>query len=437
MGQGNYMFELAQRLFPITRSITGEGVRETLNILQNYLTCLKMYEISSGTKIFDWQVPDEWNIHDAFVMDNKGDKIIDFKKNNLHVVSYSPSVDRYVSKEELDEHLYSIPELPNAIPYVTAYYRPEWGFCLPHNLRITLEEGQYRVYVDSTLKPGSLTYGELIIPGQEKSQILLSTYLCHPSLANDNLSGIVVTTYLALWLLSLPRLRYTYRIIFIPETIGSLAYLRQHIDALKQTLIAGFVITCVGDNLSYSFLPSRSGSTYADRVASTILMQHAPNFKRYSFLDRGSDERQYCSPGVDLPVVSLMRTKYGEYPEYHTSLDNLSFISPDGLQGAYELYQKVIVALEKNAYYRSRVIGEPQLGKRGLYPLKHKPGSVETIRTLRNVLAYCDGKRDLVDIAATVNAPFEKCVEIVNQLVKHELIEMVDHNVAIQELKQC
>lgn len=359
----NQMFAFAVKIFPYSRSITGNGVRQTLHDIQQLLPGLTVHEVPTGTQAFDWQVPNEWNIHDAYVMDADGNRVIDWRRNNLHVVSYSVPVDTIMSLQELDEHLFSLPEEPDAIPYITSYYEPRWGFCIAHNERMKLKEGQYRVVIDSQLKSGSLTYGELIIPGEERLEILLSTYICHPSMANNECSGLVVTSFLAKWLTEQPRLRYTFRIVYVPETIGSIVYLSRNLEYLKNHVIAGFVVNCVGDDRAYSFMPSRLGNTIADKVALNVLRDHVSQFTQYSFLQRGSDERQYCAPGVDLPVVSIMRSMYGKYPEYHTSLDDLNLITPLGLGGGYEVIKKCLIAIEKNYKYKVTVLCEPQLGK--------------------------------------------------------------------------
>nr|WP_263326539.1 DUF4910 domain-containing protein [Neobacillus sp. Marseille-Q6967] len=420
---GKLMYNLTKDLFPICRSITGNGVRDTLKILQTIIP-LKIIEIPTGKKVFDWTIPKEWNIRDAYILDTEGNKIVDFKKNNLHVVGYSIPIDTVLSLDELQKHLFSIEEQPEAIPYVTSYYKENWGFCISHNQRQTLKKGFYKVYIDSELKQGHLTYGELILPGKTTKEIFLSTYICHPSLANNELSGPVLTAFLAKWIQSLPR-EFTYRIIFIPETIGSIAYLSENLYSMKQNIVAGFNITCVADNKDYSFLPSRYGNTLADKVAQHVLKWRQPNYKTYSFLERGSDERQYCSPGIDLPVVSIMRTKYTEYPEYHTSLDNLDFISSEGFEGAFNIYKECIKILEKNAFYKTTVLGEPQLGKRGLYPSTSIKRSSDSVRTILNFLTYADGTNDLIDIADFIRLPALELIPIVDKLIYHELISKI------------
>ncbi len=416
------MYQWAKDLYPICRSITGAGVRETLSYIGNILPGLKIHEVASGTQVFDWTVPNEWSIREAFVKDEFGNKVIDFKKHNLHVVGYSVPVDEIMNLDELQAHLHSIPSQPDAIPYVTSYYSPRWGFCLTHNERLKLKTGNYHVYIDSTIDAGSLTYGELVIPGDSNEEIFLSTYVCHPSMANNELSGPCVTTYLAKWLSELKSRRYTYRIIFIPETIGSITYLSKNLTHLKRHVIAGFNVTCIGDDRAYSYLPSRNGRTLSDQAALHVLKHLAPNFKKYSFLDRGSDERQYCAPGVDLPIASIMRSKYCDYPEYHTSLDDLTFISPSGLEGGYSAIQKTIAVIEGNLIPQLNVICEPQLGKRGLYPLLSSKDRDSNVKIMMNVLAYCDGTNTLLDIAEIIHENMEVVVKIYQSLKNHGLV---------------
>jgi len=421
---GEKIYELLQRLFPICRSITGDGVRKTLTIIQEHIPTMKVHEVPTGTKAFDWTVPKEWNIKDAYVMDAKWKKVIDFKENNLHVVGYSIPVNKKISLAELQKHLYSLENQPDAIPYVTSYYQERWGFCISGNERKKLKKGDYTVFIDSELKDGSLTYGEVVIPGKSKKEIFISTYVCHPSMANNELSGPTVTAFLTKWILSQPR-TFTYRIIFIPETIGSIVYLSKNIASLKKNVIAGFNISCVGDDRAYSYLPTRAGNTYADKVALNILSYKHPGFTAYSFLDRGSDERQYNAPGVDLPVCSIMRSKYCCYPEYHTSLDNLDLVSKEGLWGAYDVLKDCIELIEQNQKYKMTCLGEPQLGKRGLYPTIGIKSSGQQVKTMMDVIAYADGDHDLIDISDKIKVPVWEIYPIIEQLKKADLITAV------------
>ena len=420
---GQLIHELATELFLICRSLTGDGVRETLKIIQHELPELQIHEVESGTKAYDWVVPQEWNIRDAYILDPDGIKIVDFKCSNLHVVGYSIPIDELIPLEILQEHLHSLPDQPDAIPFVACYYARQWGFCVAHSLRTKLKPGLYRVKIESSLEDGFLTYGELILPGKTTDEVLLSTYICHPSMGNNELSGPTVTTYLAKWLKEFSDRSYTYRIIFIPETIGSIVYLSRHIEEMQKATLAGYVITCVGDNRAHSYLPSRTGNTLADRVAVHVLKHLAPDFVSYSFLDRGSDERQYCSPGVDLPVASVMRTKYHMYPEYHTSKDDLTLITPDGLLGGYEALRHCLLCIEKNEILKVSVLCEPHLSPRGLYPtIMNQTASVTAMMDL---IAYADGLCDLLEIAHKINQPMWKLFEIVDLLKANGLLVTV------------
>jgi aminopeptidase-like protein len=421
---GQSMYDLAVELFPLNRSLTGEGVRQTLARLQKRLPQLAIHEVPSGTPAFDWQVPREWVIQDAYLIGPDGDKIVDFKDNNLHVVGYSTPVDATLSLEELQDHLYSLPDQPEAIPYITSYYKERWGFCLSHEQRQSLKPGHYQAVIDSQLKDGSLTYGEWIYPGETQQEIFISTYVCHPSMANNELSGPVVATHLAQWIQSAPR-RLTYRVIFIPETIGSIVYLSRHLEAMQRNIIAGFNLTCIGDDRAYSYLASRQENTLADRAAQHVLGQMHPGYVRYDYLDRGSDERQYCSPGVDLPVVSVMRTKYGEFPEYHTSLDNLNLISPQGLEGGYEVMRTILECLEANRTLKVTVLGEPQLGKRGLYPTVSTKQSGAIVRDMMNLIAYSDGTRDLLTVAEKIRAPMWELIPLADRLEAEGVLQEI------------
>jgi len=422
MNLGVSMHDLCKELFPINRSLTGDGVRETLAILQREIPALNIFEVPSGTKCFDWTIPNEWNCKEAYIIDPDGNKICDFSKNNLHLLGYSTPINKTLTLEELSEFLYDLPDLPDAIPYMTSYYKERWGFCISHNERKKLKQGEYKVYINSSLKKGNLTYGELLIEGDTKEEIFFSTYVCHPSMGNNELSGPAVVTYLAKYINSLKNRKYSYRIIFIPETIGSIMYLSKNFTEMKKNIVAGFNVSCVGDNNMYSFLPSKEGNTLADRVATHVLNYKVIDYKRYTFLDRASDERQYCSPNINLPVCCIMRSKYGEYKEYHTSLDDLDYISPEGLNGTYEVYARVIDVLEKNNIYKLTTFGEPQLGKRGLYPTLSTTGTKEKVKDMMNFLAYCDGKTDLIDISNKINIPAWNLFDIIKKFLDNGLL---------------
>ena len=422
---GEAMHDFATQLMPICRSITGDGVRRTLAEIRTHLPNLALHEVASGTQVFDWVIPDEWNIRSAILTGPDGETVADFRDHNLHVVNYSEPVDVELSLEELQPHLHSLPELPDAIPYITSYFRRNWGFCLTHKARLALKHGKYRARIDSTLAPGSLTYGELIIPGSTDREILLSTYICHPQMANNELSGPCVTTWLAKWLQEKKR-RYTYRIIFVPETIGSITYLSRNLAIMKDKTDAGFVVTCVGDEGQYSYLPSRLGGTLSDRVATHVLGQLQPEYVTYPFRERGSDERQYCAPGVDLPVCSVMRTKYGAYLQYHTSLDDLTFVTPNGLGGAYDVLKRCLECLEVNATYRVTVLGEPQLGKRGLYP-DTRADTIYQIYNICDLVAYSDGNHDLIAIAERSRVPIWHLTELAEKMHAAGVLERLNH----------
>lgn len=420
------MYRWAEELFPICRSITGEGVRQTLRFLKKQMPRLKIYEVPSGTEAFDWVVPDEWNIHDAYIEDESGKRIVDFRENNLHVVNYSEPVNLMMELDELQDHLHSLPNQPTAIPYITSYYRRSWGFCLCHQQREALQPGRYKVVINSTLQSGSMTYGELLLPGETSEEILLSTYICHPSMANNELSGPVVTTALAQWIAGFPQRRFSYRILFLPETIGSIYYLGKNFEEMKQRTYAGFVITCVGDNKCYSFLPSRKGTTPADCMARHVLRHNVDEVIEYSFLDRGSDERQYCSPGIDLPVASVMRSKYHTYPEYHTSLDNLSFISPEGLEGSFDMLCKCIEGFEIDQYYQATVLCEPCFSKHKLFPKSRSGRDEYMYQVLKNVFAHSDGKTTLLEMAECFGVQIADCASAAQQLAARGLIRLVN-----------
>jgi aminopeptidase-like protein len=415
------------KLFPITRSLTGNGNRETLKILSEIVD-MKICEVSSGTQCYDWTVPPEWNAREAWVKNSKGEKIIDFTVNNLHLVGYSIPFSGKLCLAELREHLHSITELPNTIPYLASYYKKGWGFCLTHNQLQSLEDDMFEIFIDSDLNSnGNLTYGEALLKGKSDKEVLLSTYICHPSMANDNLSGVLVTAFLYDQLKNRD-LNYSYRFLFIPETIGSIYYLSMHGEYLKNNLIAGFVITTIGDNGAYTYKRSRQGDALCDRAAELILKQTEEKYTVEDFFpDNGSDERQYCSPGFNLPVGSLMRTRYGKYAEYHTSDDNKNFISFKAMEKSVEKYLEVIEVVENNCKYESQFpFCEPHLGKRNLYPtMTSQKSHSNTVSAMKWILNYADGQHDLIDISNKSNIDFKLLLEAINALIKKNLIKKV------------
>lgn len=421
----NDLYSLAKRLFPIYRSITGKGVRQTLYILKEICGELQIRSIESGSKVFDWIVPNEWNIEDAYIEDENGIHIIDFKENNLHVMGYSTPIDRWVNREDLLKYIYTQLDQPDAIPYVTSYYEARYGFCMTENMKKSLVKGKYHMVIKSELIDGCMNWGEIVLKGKTDDEICFSTNICHPSLGSNETSGPVVLIYLAKWLSALKDRRYTYRILFIPETIGSIAYISQNLEHMKQHIKAGFVVTCVGDDNTYSYVKSRQENTLADRSLTHILKWHFSEFKTYSFLKRGSDERQYCAPGVDLPFCVFCRSKFHEYKEYHTSKDNLNFISAEGLGNSLSVLQKTVQLLEKNQKYRVKILCEPQLGKRGLYPTISQKNTYADIKKIQDFVAYADGASDLIDVCERIEQSAIEMLPVIERLLKEKIIEAV------------
>jgi aminopeptidase-like protein len=417
------MMVLVEELFPICRSITGDGVRQTLEILRRYIP-LEVKEVRSGTAVLDWIVPQEWNIRNAYIASDDGTHIVDFAVNNLHIVQYSPPIDTMMSLAELRPHLHTLPDHPDWIPYRTSYYADDWGFCLTHRQLSSLTDGRYRAVIDSSLVSGSLSYGELFIPGEIGDTVLFSCHICHPSLANDNLSGIAVATMLARHLKTL-RLRYSYRFLFIPGTIGSLTWLAGNEDKVA-SIVHGLVLSCLGDAGGITYKQSRQGSAAIDRIVAHVLTHDEVPHRITPFVPYGYDERQYCSPGFNLPVGCLMRTPNGEYPEYHSSADNLSLLRPESLAHSLAVLQRIITVIEQDAVYRSRnPKGEPQLGRRGLFATMG--GQRETSydqMALLWVLNFADGHHSLLDIAERAGVPFAMMRAAADALVAAGLLEL-------------
>ena len=420
---GQEMYSWATDLFPMNRSLTGHGTDETLAYLKKLLPDLEIKSIASGVEAFDWVVPKVWNIEKAYIKNTLGETLIDFDKSNLHVMGYSTPINGVLTKEDLLKHVHMLPDQPTAIPYVTSYYKENWAFCMSMLQWESLGDGPFEILIDSNLKPGLLNYGEIYLSGETAQEILFSSYVCHPSMANNELSGPVVLTKLMQEIQKLPSRQYSYRAIFVPETIGSIVFLSRNLDQLKKNLIAGWVLTCVGDSGQFSYIPSRLGNTYADRVTLENLRDLGEPFKEYTWLDRGSDERQFCAPGIDLPVCSVTKTKYGEYPEYHTSLDDLNFISPEGLMETLELFLQIVQVLERNRTPKIKTLGEPQLGKRDLYPNTSTLKSNSSIREFMNVISFLDGRRNLSEIAEQLQISETEVLRIVEILQRHELID--------------
>ena len=420
---GDNMYRLAEELWPIGRSLSGPGVRETLMILKRELGNLELLHFRSGTKVFDWVVPNEWKVNSAKLIGPLGQTICDYAINNLCLVGQSIPVVGKFTLEALEPHLFSLPEQEDAVPYVTSYYEDNWGFCLRHVDRMNLASGTYNVEIDTEIGPGKLDYGELVIPGKSKREIFFSTYICHPSMANNELSGPVLAVQLAKHLQKMNNF-YTYRFIFIPETIGSIAYMAANLSHMKKNMLAGFVLTCVGDERAYSYIPSRKGGTIADLAALSTFQELGISPILYGWQDRGSDERQYCSPGADLPVCSVTRSKYGTYPEYHTSLDALGeVVTIDGLQGSFDFYLALISKLDTQRFPRMTVVGEPQLGKRGLYPNTSIKDAYADVRSVMDFISMLDGTIETEDAIKKSGVDKAHGHAFLNRLIEEELVE--------------
>ena len=404
---GAAMHALATNLYPICRSITGDGVRATLKALQTECPIM-IHEVRSGERVFDWTVPLEWNINDAYIKNLKGERIVDFKALNLHVMSYSTPVRARMTMDELRPHLFTLPDHPDWVPYRTSYYKENWGFCLSHRKLLDMQDSEYDVCIDSRLDRGSLAYGECYLAGESPEEVLVSCHVCHPSLANDNLSGLVVSAALARSMAA-RRTRYSYRFLFIPGTIGSITWLARnetHVENIKH----GLVLTGIGDRGGVTYKRSRRGQAEVDRAMVHVLAHSGQSHKVIDFFPYGYDERQFCSPGFDLPVGCFMRTPHAEYPEYHSSADNLAFITPESLERSYELCMAAFEVLEQNQMYvNQNPKCEPQLGRRGLYRAvagQQEKQCQELV--ILWVLNLSDGRHSLLDIAERAAVPFHE-----------------------------
>jgi aminopeptidase-like protein len=415
------MFSLVEELYPICRSITGNGLRETLRILSRHAP-LALTEVKTGTAVLDWTVPREWNIRDAWIKNAKGERLVDFRASNLHVVNYSVPVRARMSLGELRPHLHALPDRPDLIPYRTSYYDDAWGFCLTHKQLESLPEGDYEVCIDSTLEEGSLTYGELVIPGESEDEILISTHACHPSLCDDNLSGLAVSIFLARALSEAPRLRRTVRFLYAPGTIGAITWLSQNRERAHR-IKHGLTLTCLGDSHPFTYKRTVAGNHPIDRAASHVLSTSGLAHQTIDFFPYGYDERQYNSPGFRLAVGSLMRGRHGQFPEYHTSGDNLGFISPDRLLESYGVCRDIVDVLEGDGVYTNLAPhGEPQLGKRGLYRAMGGTNIANLQLAMLWVLNLSDGTASLLDIAIRAGMPFRAIRTAADLLLEHGLL---------------
>ncbi|OQW67538.1 MAG: peptidase M28 [Nitrospira sp. ST-bin5] len=421
MPVGSEMHRWASELFPICRSITGNGVRETLKQIAKRIS-LTVHEVPSGTQVFDWKVPLEWNIRDAYIKNVRGERVVDFQRSNLHVVSYSQPVKQRMALSDLKEHLHSLPDRPDWIPYRTSYYKESWGFCLSHNQLLSLTDPEYDVCIDASMTEGNLTYGECFLPGQSQDEVLISTHTCHPSLGNDNLSGIAVATFLAEWLQARPR-RYSYRVLFIPGTIGSITWLSQHQKDASR-IKHGLVLTGVGDAGPITYKKSRRGDAEIDRAMAHLLKQGGTPYSICDFIPYGYDERQYCSPGFNLAVGCFSRTPHSQYPEYHTSADNLDFMKPQALAESLSYCEAAIEVLEQNkTYLNQNPHCEPQLGKRGLYrAIGGQAGEKSMEMAMLWVLNLSDGHHTLLEIAERSHVSFDRISQAAKTLEDHRLL---------------
>ena len=415
------IYNSLRKLYPINRSLTGEGIKYTLEYIQKEIP-INIHSIKSGTEVFDWKVPKEWNIKDAYIKNSKGIKVVDIKNHYLHVLNYSHSINCKMTLEELKKNIYTLPEYPEWIPYKTSYYKENWGFCMKHNDFLKLEEDIYEVFIDSSLEDGLLYYGDLLIKGKSEKEILISSYCCHPQQCNDSLSGTVLAMYLAKYLLSNENY-YSYRFVFIPETIGSIVYLHKNIDIMKKNIIGGYVITCVGDEGEFTYLKTREENQFIYKITLHILDELKINYKIRDYYTCGSDERQYNYPGVDLNIGSLMKTKYGEFNEYHTSADNLEFVTEKGLFESYQIYLKCINLAEQNHIYQNNIICEPFMSKYNLYNSIGASKNKDIFSDILILIHFIDSKNDIIDISKKMNLLTCNIYEIIDILLDKKIIK--------------
>ncbi len=420
-GDGKIMIEFISRVWSFNRSITGLGTSQTLQEINRELPKLQVKKVKSGTVCWDWEVPKVWRVDRAYILDSKGHEIVNLVNNNLHLTSYSIAFDGYIRLEDLKKHINTMRESPDAIPYVTSYYHSSWSFNLAYNQLKNLQDELYYVKIESSFEEGFLEYGELYIEGKSKKEIVFTTYVCHPSMANNELSGPAVAIQLARYIQSLDH-HYTYRILFVPETIGTIAFLSKNLDELKENFLSGHVLTCLGDERAWSYMPSRKGQELCDLVSRRVLLHNQIKYKEFSFLERGSDERQYCSPLVNLPVSSIMRSKYGTFPEYHNSKDNLDFISAKGLNDSLTIHTLLVDEYERNRVPRAVKYGEPMLSKRNLRSNLGGGDLSSEDRLISNVLALSDGSVDIEELSRILKVSKEKLWSAVDLLIKEELI---------------
>ena len=429
MSVKKYLNLAQKKLFRLNRSITGYGLRRTLYYIKKEFPNLKIKSLKSNTRVFDWKIPYEWNLKDAYILDKNKKKIIDFKKNNLHIVGYSSSCKKILKKKEILKKIHSLPKSPNAIPYITSYYKNYWGFCETDKnkkkiIRKYKKEDKFKIFIDSSFNnKGRLNYGEIFLKSSSKQEILISTYICHPSMANNELSGPIVSMSLIKYFLK-KKLKKSLRFIFIPETIGSISFLNKSLKKLKKNLIGGYNLTCIGDEKNHSCIFSKYNNSIADKSLKEAYKKLNIKFKKYSFLERGSDERQYNSPGIDLPIATICRTRFGKFKEYHTSLDNFELVTEKGLTGGFKVAKKAIEILQNKVIPRNKILCEPQLSKRNMYPTlsTRDPKNNLTKKTM-DFLQYADGKNDLDDISKIIKVDKKLSYKIYAKLKKVKIID--------------